>query len=445
MKPLRHDAPNQIYERLLECLGTFKEVVIPITGDDFDAQTYHDNLESTLKTLKQLSIQIMDSGRMVGFRQLSVLHDLLEEAEKNERSTEANEIFWSLLSDYFPVEKNYVVSHEGLSNPLRIKLFAQMVEQTEDAGRLALKELSKLPDDLFMEGLTTTLMLVQPPERPFCTSNYELLYDLKMKLKDSAFSFAAAEHVAAHQTLYLPFFEYLLDLVTNPPALKSQGTQEGSTDEKSVDCIIDEQKSLLVRMGYLEEKISEVIKKNGTYGSHIARVELESISLALALPPEFLLSLHQLTEAPVVRQMAEISCEKSSGNHPYWFLEQMGIARTPEWHLKAQETSILAHAIGLYEHAILTPGIELSLDDTKTKLHRSSVQNIKDLITMLESIPTSEPECRRKGQELFDVLVANMGDMRLLAEQLQSCKINRAFYAKHTALKGRRLEDELGM
>lgn len=387
---------------LTDSISKVREVGIPILGSEFSENSYRMEFANALGHMKKATVRVAESGEMAGIELIAGIPDMLKELASTERSPEANEIFWDQLSTTYAIRSDWFYRKTPLSDKLELRILAQMTAQDSAPEKMARTQLESLPDHLFMQGLTTVLQEITPPARQLRFEAFSILTILNGAVIRKGIAKEAAEHIAAHQNLYFPFFLAILD-------------------EYRAKCECPQGASPL----------------------------MSRIAQAISLTPELLAHLYELTGHPMIKEIGEITIENPYGRTPFTFLEQIGVVRTPEWHVESQEKSGIGAGIALFEHAIMTPGIEMSVKRvTNQPLKSGKPGIIQGLIALMERVPVDDPECRRKAQILFDALVANAASGKsdpTLKELLLTAKIPKTFYRNHPGLKSERLENELGL
>lgn len=441
---LYSNTPHRLIADLADSIAALKKAAFPKFGSEFYDFEYRDSLSSALARVKQTSLKVFETGHINGLEKVGEIPAALKNLAGLDRDNWiANEIFWDQLSQAYPVKFGWDVKLDGLSHGLQLRLLKQMVEQDERPDQIIRLNLEQLQNDVFMDGFTTCLKLVLPPERKFSISAYEILFPLKARVHKQEFMPIAAEHIAAHQDLYFPFLERIMKVASLTQVLS---TAKGQPLESA---ILDHKKMVLGLIGFSDKESSELIKQEKEADHLPTSVAFQRMRNALSLPAEFLALLYEMTKAPLVKRLAELAFDNPTGKLPYMHFERMGISKSHEWHVQAQEKAGLGRAVHLYEHAIMTPGLELSVRKVENQPITSGTPGILEaLIAVLEAVPTSNPECRRKGQQLFDALVTNMEAKKSppqLAEALKSSRISPVFYIKHMSLKSGRLENDLGL
>lgn len=409
---------------------------------NFDPDAYADGLDRSLSAMKRASSHVFEAGYLGGIDQIGGISDMLEELAQNPRPRVADQIFWDKLSSYYLVKGDWSPNMKNLTLSLQLRLIEQMIVQEENPQPVIENQLAHMPAESFMDGLTLSLKLIQPGEIRFHPDFYQILPYLKTRLRDHSFIPVAVEHIAAHQDLYLAFFEKVVKLAN------TQKTMAPMDGERLEARLIRNRCMILGLMGYSDE---ESLEKAAHWQSAdlVPNVEgYQKIKSALALPPEFLCMLHEATGSRILVEMAEFALDSPSGRLPYAFLENMGISRPAQWHLDAQDAYGVERAIFLYEHAINTPGLELSLTYLNQRVLYAEPSVIDRLAETLSRVNVKDPDCRRKGQMLFDTLVSDIGKGKngaKLKEVFEGGSIPGIFYGQHKELKGIKLESDLGM
>lgn len=440
--PLNLNSPHKLTSDLIACMARV-EVAVDTNEVAFDEIKYRDQLGRALGDMKIATVRVAESAHIGGMEKIGAVAVLLKDLSAKRRSVEADEVFWDQLSRHYPVKGEWGSGHAHLSTGLQLRLLKQMISQEPEPHTVVRNQLQRMSDSAFMEGFTTALRLLEPTEIRFNTNFYEALFCLKQHVSKPALMANAVDHIAAHKELYFAFLERVMKVAAMPAMIKPE------PDEEISDLVIRRKRIVLDLMGYSEQESIEMIESGAADKILPKAHEFSRMKKALAFPAEFLCMLYQATEKPLILEIAEMGVDDPSGRTPFVFLEQMGITRTPEWFIHTQEKSGLGKAVVLYEHVIHTPGLELAVDRVAHQPLTSGEPGlIERLIAIVEKVSPSNPDARRKGQQLFDAMVANMEgnkSSKLLRELLESCAIPGVFYAKHKTLKVKRLENDLGL
>jgi hypothetical protein len=434
------NAPLRQITSLAECMRKTQVASQP-AKKDFDPVAYRDQFAQALVDMKQASRDVFESGHTAGIAQIGEIAILLEVMAEAQRPKIADEIFWDQLSQHYPVRGSWVIKLSNLPTALQLRLLEQMVTQEREPQVLIRRQLERMTNEAFMDGFTLALRMMHPSEIQYQPDFYEPLYSLKQRVADPSLMPDIVEHIVAHQELYM---EYLERVTRVAKVWDDHGRLDGESDE----ALVFRRRQMVMRaMGYDEIEMQAMFD-SGQAVNVVPNFEIfQLMRNALALPAEFLHMLHQATGSPLLLEMAEFSLLSPTGRTPYAFLEQMGLAQTPEWHLNAQEFSDISIVMRLYEHAIHTPGLEVSAD--RLTWHTPRNQDwVERIVEVLMNVPVKDPECRRKGQQIFDALVKNMEagkNVDKLKNVIENGQIPAALYKNHPALKGKKLENELGM
>jgi hypothetical protein len=433
--------PRNLIQTLIATIEQAQRAGRAFQEPNFDPGIYAQDFSGALEELKQISAQVMLSGEMNGFVRIAEIPVMFKELASDERPSEANEIFWDQLSKAYPIKDDWFFRRERLSDPLELRIFTQMVAQSDAPEKVISRELDRLPSHLQMEAMTTALRLITSPDRVFELINFDFLLTLQRSVAKHKLTKIAAEHIAEHKDLYFPFFKRVLQVSLLPETLKAEGI---------VDPVAIMRRELHA-FGYSTQVAERIINdKSDDKAKGIPSPFVYSrIKKAISLPADLLAELHKLTGHPLILEIAELAMDHPKGLTPYAFLEQIGVVRSPAWYIAAQEKTPIGSAIKLYEHAIMTPGIELSTQRVKHQpMGKSEPGLFEALINLVERVPVNDPECRRKGQEFFDALVFNATFNKVdpgLMDLLLASRINHQFFRSHPALKGQRLEEALGL
>jgi hypothetical protein len=438
---LKTNRPIDLIQALADCIDRVKIAGKAFQRPDFDALVDGANFANSLDALKKASAQIMLSGQMAGFQKIAEIPECLKLLALNERPPEANEVFWDQLSKAYPIQAEWFFRTEALSDALELRILVQMISQHQEPEKVVKTELDRFPPHLFMNALTLSLKYMLPPEREFRIETADLLFNLRKTVIKHGMAKEAAQHIAKHQDLYFPFFKRVLQASLVPETIRDKKREGTDPVEAKIKAVFEE-------LGLSQEGIKDVFEKTRT-GDSIRVSGFTRLKKLISLPAELLAELHNITGHPLIKEIGELAIENPFGPTPYTFFEQMGVVRSPEWHKKTQDKSPVAFVLRLYEYAITTPGIELSVQKVQHQpLTQSGPEVMVDLISLVERTPVSDPECRRKGQVLFDALVFNALSGKSgpkLKELILSSKVDYSFFRSHPSLKGPRLEEALGL
>lgn len=435
-------SPHRLNAQLLECLSNLTNAARePHRG--FDPIVYRDGLKKAFVDIKQMASRVLECGHIGGLDMIGSISDTLQNLGGSARGRVGNEVFWDQLSQHYIVKGDWEAKLELLSTPLQIRLFGQMVSQEADPYTVIRNQLQQVSDEAFMECFTLALKMSMPSEISYSTKFFEPLYSLKQRISKPDFIPGAVEHIAAHQDLYLGYFAKVL---TVSGIYESMPKENG---EDLGDWLNRKRTRTLEVVGYSSEQIAELFPTLAFTDVLPHQNEYPNMKKALAFTPEFLSMLHEAIPSPLLLEIAEISMSDPVGAMPFVFFERMGLKKSAEWHIKAQDSAVMGKAIIHYEHAIHTPGLELSVAKVANQPFTSKdIGLLNRIVEVLTKVNLRDPECRRKGQMLFDALVTNMGFGKSgmeLKEIIEHGSIPGAFYSKHPELKGKKLESDLGM
>lgn len=434
---MKTNRPIDLIQALVDCTAEVKIAGKALERPDFDPFVDGVNFANALDAMKRASSQLLLSGQMAGFEKIAEIPDVLKSLTLNERSPQASEVFWDQLSKAYPIRSDWAYRTDVLSDALELRILVQMISQHPEPEKVARMELDRLPPHLFMNALTLSLKHMLPPEREFRIEIAELLIRLKNAVVKNGMAKDAAQHIAKHQDLYFPFFKRVLQASLIPDTLKAEKIDP-------VDAIV---KKMLEDLGISQDGLKDIFEKS-QLGNSIQVSGFTRLKKMIALPAELLAELYKITGHPLTQEIGEVAIDHPAGVAPYTLLEQMGVVRSPDWHREMQEKTAIGSAIKLYEYAIMTPGIDLSIQRVKNEPLRKSDGVIQELIALVERIPTADADAFVKGQALFDALVFNASSAKsdpMLKELLISSKIDYQFFRSHPALKGPKLEEALGL
>ncbi|WP_408601807.1 hypothetical protein [Pseudomonas sp. PLMAX] len=159
-------------------------------------------------------------------------------------------------------------------------------------------------------------------------------------------------------------------------------------------------------------------------------------------------NLYGVTQDPIVLEIAEVAIHQPSGLRPYEFYDQLGLARSREWHLEQQIKSSSIKLVRLYEHAICTEGLDL--DVSKVRREKLIVVNpeVRDLfLKLFRTVPLDKPGVQQKAQQLLDAFVAHcqVHDNDPLRVSFIEGGLPPVLFAKHNKWLGQQFINELGV
>jgi hypothetical protein len=162
----------------------------------------------------------------------------------------------------------------------------------------------------------------------------------------------------------------------------------------------------------------------------------------VSMTAEFWVGLYETTQDSLIKQLAAVAFKRPEGPRPWQTFERMGFVRTPKWHAEHQSRSVGLTLMRLYEHAILTPGIEIV--PRPDEQFKNGV--FKSYIKMLEQVPLGK-DAMRKAQKVVDMLVEycrNNHDSRFRIA-LENSAIEPRLFARHHQILGSRFAADLGL
>jgi hypothetical protein len=425
-----------------QCLQSLTDVGFEAhRRDDLDATSYRAELRQVFEQIKDLTVTMMQSGFAGSLEQMEKLKNTLNVVGGYTRTMEACEIYWDEVSNFFPPTKECMVwNKQDLSADLKIKLAVLTIDQMPNPELFPSNVLKRIPDDRFMDALSTLVRRLVPPYRRFDVDIYEAIGELNARLEDEALHDEAAEHIMAHQDLYFPIFQKLISLVDGviAPDAPAQSDQQIETYVRDTLKLLD----------FNHEQVDELYE-SGSYHSHMPRNStFKAIQKQLSFPASFLCKLYDVAPHPMIKQLGEFAFKDPRGPMPYQHLERIGVVRSPEWHTSEQECRTQLSCVLLLEHAIHTPGIDISPKQLLEDADNFRSADFLYAIRALEKADIHDPECRRKALVLFDAIIENATKIRhnsWVIDRIKDSTINPKLFANQKWLRGALLENQMGL
>ena len=390
-------------------------------------------IRKVLQNLKDTTVEIMQSGNLEAIKAAGNIGDRVSRECSQFRDPDFNEVFWDELTEFYPqTENSYSWQRKGLSHETELKLFTRAVEHTITPSKFIRSDLNGYQGALFLDLLTMVVEKLSMPYRKIDLS-LEYAFDyLKKRLRDRDFQVLATDHILAHQAVYFPVIEQLLSICH----LDASYDRESRSAEHHRDT-----KNAMFKL--LDHGPDDRI-----YSFEIPAGDVfKSLRKSLSWPAEFLADLYDMNPHPVIRAQAEMAFDLPEGPTPYRHFERMGIVRSPEWHAENQESRSYSKQIPLYEYAIYSPGIEISVNWIRNMNTNLSSETMADFIGLLEGVKIKDTEVRRKSQVLFDALVERASERSgdWMFRKIKESSLDPRYFAKHPKLRGELLEDRLGL
>jgi hypothetical protein len=430
-----------IYETLKNLkasIDALRLIGMVIHTDEYHEQ-YRSALKNTLVSLKANCSLYIASGNTAGYKTLGEIGDLINTICDQERPAGINEVFWDELSNHYLPTSVSSWEKQALSADLRLKLSLLAIEQRGTFGRNSISDLLEaLPDTHFMDGVTGFLTRLSLPYRKFDPGAIrDTLGELKYRLKNHGsgqFQAVVSDHILSHQDIYRPLIQKVMAIYA------VQGDWEKFTDDPDGGPAT----ALLRLLDYSDEEILE-LHDSGPLNLEKRILDLKG---SVSLPAEILANLYEVHPNEWLKQWAEFVFDSSEGTLPYKHFERMGIVKSPEWHVSMQQSSPISRAMIHYEHAIHTPGIEISTTQLRGNLEVMYLSDFNAGIEILEKVDMRNTESRQKAQMLFDAMATRAqaeGAPPAQRERLASSHIDPRFFSKHPKLRGDLLENKLGL
>lgn len=432
----------QVLTNFMRSLDAFKNLGKEPHDPYETPDQYRDRLRSILQALRTNSALLITSGNTMGFQSLGEIGATIKEVSERLRLPEINEVYWDELANHYPPSLPIVWLEQKVSPRLQLKLAFLAIEQRTSFGNTIEHVLGGIPDTHFMDALTGIMTRLTMPYRKFdlCAVD-DALYELKFKLdaaKDRSFAAMTAEHMLAHQNVYFPAVKKLLDVhaLGNGPDIKT-------ASEADVAKFTDK---LLTLLDHSPDDIRE-LRNSGT-GKLPNRLQISSIQNTLAFPAEFLVTLYEGCQHPMVMQWAEFSLNACEGRLPFKHFERIGLVKSPEWHMNSQESAKENRLMFHFEHAIHTPGIDLLPRRLATLDYEFPAKAFMEGLRVLEHVDLSISDAKLKAKVMLDwmlTLAQKPGASAALMDAMKASSIDARLFAKHPKLRGELLENRIGL
>ena len=381
-------------------------------------ESYRSRVHHTTNELKRIAGEVVTSGHQDGLLLLAKLSTHLMDCLKTSQPVELKEILAATLSDCFPFNgpQFLLLSRMSLSGDLLVKAFLQALTQEESPGDILCNKMSLLPPDRFMSCWLAVLAEMAPaPDAIDPGDIHKPLQSLHQHLHDRNNIPGGVESFAAHLEQLRPVLRYLLD----------NSTVQGLRIVKGVPGEQAEPKARKATIG-----------------------DVTKIRQALGFNAEFLFNLYGVTQDPIVLEIAEVAIHQPSGLRPYEFYDQLGLARSREWHLEQQIKSSSIKLVRLYEHAICTEGLDLDVSKVRREKLIAVNPEVRDLfLKLFRTVPLDKPGVQQKAQQLLDAFVAHcqVHDNDPLRVSFIEGGLPPVLFAKHNKWLGQQFINELGV
>lgn len=383
-----------------------------------DLEHYRSQVHHATHELKRIAGEVATSGHQDGLWLLAKLFTQMLDCLNTPQPIELKEIIADKLSDCFPFNgaQFYLVGRMRLSDDLLVKAFLQALTQEAAPGDVLCGQMNYLPPDRFMECWLSLLADMAPaPDSIEPGEIYKPLQSLHRHLHARNNIPAAVESFAAHLEQIRPVLRYLLDNST----VQSLRIVKGASDDQL-----------------------------GPKGRAVTVGDITKLREALAFNAEFLFNLYGVTQDPIVLEIAEVAIHQPSGLRPYEFYDQLGLARSREWHLEQQIKSSSIKLIRLYEHAICTEGLDLDVSKVRRDKLIAVNPEVRDLyLKLFRTVPLEKPGVQQKAQQLLDAFVAHclVHDNDQLRVSFIEGGLPPVLFAKHNKWLGQQFISELGV
>lgn len=385
-----------------------------------DLESYRSQAHQATYQLKDIAGRVVTSGHQDGLLLLAKLSTHLMDCLKTSQPVELKEILADTLSDCFPFNgpQFLLLSRMSLSDDLLVKAFLQALTQEESPGDILCNKMSLLPPDRFMSCWLAVLADMAPAPAPDEIEPGDIhkpLQSLHQHLHDRNNIPGAVESFAANLEQIRPVLRYLLDNSTVQGLRIVKGVPGDQVDPKA---------------------------RKDTMG------DVTKIRQALGFNAEFLFNLYGETLDPIVLEIAEVAIHQPSGLRPYEFYDQLGLARSREWHLEQQIKSSSIKLIRLYEHAICTDDLDIDVSKVRRdKLFAVNPEVLDLYLKLFRTIPLEQPSVAMKAQQLLDAFVdhcrVHKNDSLRIA--FTQGELPPVLFAKHNKWLGLQFINELGV
>lgn len=439
---------------------------------EYSAEAYRQCLVSAMTHLKDTTIKVLQAGSMAGLNIISTIYERINDICLEDRGSEENKIFWDELANHYPPRQPNHWLAKNLPGPLQIKLAAGVLDQMTEPKRIPRQMLEMMPNAHFMDALTMAIQRLMPPYRRFDISMQHCLSLLTDHLYSiEGFKVIAVDYLLAHQDFYIPLIRKLMSIAEPQPIIAARdadsmgdrkeryerqllGKLGYSPDEIDELYVIQQQRTLmnidyLTQTGKSLKEINEARANKALLPGMPTTAELQQLTKSLSWPADVLVMLHEESQNPLFKDLANVAFEYPDGNRPYLHFEKLGITRTPQWHQSFQEKSSPLKTAMLYEHAIHTDGINLALGALLDKEFEINGAPLSRMLFAISSAPLNHAESYRKAQSLFDALIARANNLvkpeAWIIDRMKASAISPKYYRQHKQLSGDLLEDRLGL
>lgn len=376
------------------------------SGSDFDSALYRQTVSKALADLKACTVEMAQSGHHDCFAVMGNHSAELIASVCLIRRAEGLEIALDEMSKFFPVSSDFLLTLQR--SPLRVELPVMpvgLLKQAVSGHEKPLEQLDRylvqasdeqvLP--LFLQGIETMPALANRDDQ---LAAAKLFYRFQLLLKTRSNIPEAIDWFGANQGTLLPLIAELLPVART-----------------------------------VNEAVTSTARER-------------SLLSTFAFPPEFLCGLQDCCNHPVISDLAQLALEKPQGYMAYTYLDSLGLAKTPAWHLEAQAAGEWSKLVKLHEYAIVTPGFELDLSDFDAIGGSFSTHAARLYVQLLAETPALSDDAKRKQQMIFEALVKHCADPDF-GDKIRGYIINgnipKELFKPHLKLLGERFHQDLGL
>jgi hypothetical protein len=376
------------------------------SGSDFDSVLYRQAVSKALADLKACTVEMAQSGHHDCFAVLGIHSSELIVSFCLIRRDEGLEIALDEMSKFFPVSSDFLLALQ--TSPLRVKLPAMPVGLLKQAVLGHEKPLEQL-------------------DRYLIQASDEQVLPLFLQGIETMPALANRDDQLAAAKLFYRFQQFLKTRSNIPEAIDWFGAHQGT----------------------LLPMIAELLPVTRTVHEAVTSTARERTLLStFSFPPEFLCGIKDCCHHPVISDLAQLALEKPQGYMAYTYLDRLGLAQTPAWHLEAQVAGEWSKLVKLHEYALVTPGFELDLRTFDGINGSFSTHAARLYVELLAETPALTVDAKRKQAMIFDGLVKHCADQDF-GEKIRGLIVNgnipKELFKPHLNLLGDRFHKDLGL
>jgi hypothetical protein len=377
-----------------------------VSGAEFDQILYRQAVSKALADLKACTVEMAQSGHHDCFAVLGIHSSELIASVCPIRRAEGLEIALDEMSKFFPVSSDFLLTLQR--SPLRVKL-------------------PVMPVGLLNQAVSGHENPLEQLDRYLIQASDEQVLPLFLKGIETMPTLASRDDQLAAAKLFYRFQTFLKTRSNIPEAIDWFGANQGR----------------------LLPLIAELLPVLRTVNEAVTSTARErSLLSTFSFPPEFLCGLQDCCSHPVLSDLAQLALEKPQGYMAYTYLDSLGLAQTPAWHLEAQVAGEWSKLVKLHEYAMVTPGFELDLRQFDDFGGRFSTYAARLYVELLAETPAITADAKRKQAMIFDGLVKHCSDPDF-GDKIRGYIINgnipKELFKPHLKLLGDRFHQDLGL